>query len=66
MISKDYKIRVMFINKNSYLDKYFSNFENLYYECIIEWTRGTCIDMEIVNNFDLIDFDNIALHVILD
>ena len=66
MISKDSKVRVIFINKNSYLDKYFSNFEKLYYDCIIEWTKDTCIDMQIVNNFDLIDPDNVALHVILD
>jgi hypothetical protein len=40
MLSGDENINITFINKQDYKDKYFNNFENLYQECINEWTKN--------------------------
>ena len=40
MLSGDENINITFVNKQDYKDKYFNNFENLYQECIYEWTKN--------------------------
>jgi hypothetical protein len=40
MLSGDENINITFVNKQDYRDKYFNNFENLYQECINEWTKN--------------------------
>jgi hypothetical protein len=40
MLSGDKNINITFINKQDCKDKYFNNFENLYQECINEWTKN--------------------------
>jgi len=41
---------VLFINKSDYKDNYFENFENLYKDCILEWTKNLKIKFSIAQN----------------
>ena len=40
MLSGDENINITFLNKQDYKDKYFNSFENLYQECINDWTKN--------------------------
>ena len=48
ILSDVQQIKVLFINKHDYKDKYFENFENLYRDCIFEWTQNLKIKASIV------------------
>lgn len=50
MMSQDQHIKVLFVNKNEYKDKFFENFENLYKECMNEWCKNLKIKMTIAQN----------------
>ena len=46
----DQHYKVLFINKHDYTNKFFENFENLYRDCIQEWTNNLRVKISIVKD----------------